>query len=140
MLKIHLSHFCSLLKLRDISSAFVLFILMIVLPFHAGATEKTLQEIPASASFDPASCTQPEWPAGAKESGKAGTVVMAFLIDKNGHPKRSRLLSTSGYLELDDAAQAALSKCTFRPGTIDGKPVEAWIQVEYAWIPLIKKT
>lgn len=83
--------------------------------------------------FDPRSCSKPEWPAGAVEAGKTGTVTMAFLIGTDGKVGKSRIIKSSGHADLDDAARTSLAKCTFRPGTRDGEPAEAWLQVQYVW-------
>ena len=30
-------------------------------------------------------------------------------------------------------ARNALSKCQFRPGTVDGKPEQSWARIQYQW-------
>ncbi|MFD2366906.1 energy transducer TonB [Pseudoduganella sp. GCM10020061] len=84
-------------------------------------------------AFDPRSCSKPEWPAGAAEAGKTGTVTVVFLIGTDGKVRKSRIIKSSGHADLDDAALASLAKCTFRPGTRDGEPAEAWLPVQYVW-------
>jgi len=43
------------------------------------------------------------------------------------------VIKSSGFKRLDDAAESALRLCNFKPAYKDGKPVEAWQPVDYAW-------
>jgi protein TonB len=58
---------------------------------------------------------------------------MSFLIGADGRVLNASVTKSSGFRDLDKAAIAALSKCVFKPGTLDGKPVESSTAVQYVW-------
>ena len=58
---------------------------------------------------------------------------MRFLIDTNGRAKESEVKKSSGYPLLDEAAREGISKCSFKPATADGVPVEQWMFMQYIW-------
>lgn len=89
------------------------------------------KQVPAVANFG--SCAKPVWPAGAIAANKTGTVTLSFLIGADGKSKASKIVKSSGHGELDEAARTGIEKCTFKPGTLDGKPTEAWMMMQYVW-------
>jgi len=40
---------------------------------------------------------------------------------------------SSGFRELDRAAQVGLGLCRFKPGTVDGVPQQSWTKMQYVW-------
>ncbi len=78
-------------------------------------------------------CAKPEWPREALRNSQQCIVTLEFLIDTNGTVKDSRIVKSSGFQLLDDAAQQGIRKCTFRPGSSQGTPVESWMQMQYVW-------
>jgi protein TonB len=79
-------------------------------------------------------CSKPEWPKSSLRNEETGTVTFQFLIGEDGHVAETKITKSSGFRELDKAAQTALSKCRFKPATVDGKPEQAWTAVQYAWV------
>lgn len=79
------------------------------------------------------SCSKPEYPANSVRDGETGKVGLKFLIGKDGHVLQSKIVSSSGYRDLDKAAQKGLSACQFTPGTVDGVAQESWANVDYVW-------
>lgn len=79
------------------------------------------------------SCEKPEYPAASKRLEEEGTVTLRFLIDVDGRVIESKVENTSGYDRLDQAARNALSKCKFKPGTVDGKAEQSWASMKYTW-------
>ena len=67
--------------------------------------------------------------------GEAGSVVLQLLVGVDGKVTDSKVETSSGYERLDKAAQAALSRCKFEPGTVDGVPSPAWAQLKYTFRP-----
>ena len=99
---------------------------------HAAPTPKTVEpDIMAVADFN--SCKRPEYPAESIKLSQTGTVTLGFLIDTKGKVKETKLAKSSGHPALDDSARTALEKCSFKPATAKGKPVEAWTKVQYVW-------
>lgn len=89
----------------------------------------------AKAESGPRDCSKPEWPKGALEAKHGGTTTLALLIGADGKVERSKITKSSGHDELDEAARVGIAKCTFDAGKKDGKPVAAWMQMQYVWTP-----
>jgi len=56
---------------------------------------------------DWSTCTMPVYPPAATASGEEGTTTLAILIGTDGAVRDSRIVSTSGNDELDEAARGA---------------------------------
>ena len=84
------------------------------------------------AQFD--SCERPKYPAEALARDIQGTVTLGFLVSTKGAVLDTTLRKSSGDTSLDEAARMALAKCTFTPGTVNGKPTEQWTEVQYVWV------
>jgi protein TonB len=82
---------------------------------------------------DAKACDKPEYPPAALRAQETGVVLLAFLIDVNGSVLESKVERSTGSRRLDEAARKALSLCTFKPATNDGKPERAWAKIEYQW-------
>ena len=85
------------------------------------------------ATADFFSCSKPVWPAADLAAGHQGTVTLKFEIDADGTVLRSKVENSSGYPALDQAALEGISKCKFKPGMADGKPVLSGMQMKYVW-------
>ena len=79
------------------------------------------------------SCAKPQYPSASRRLEEEGTVSLRFLIGTDGQVLQSEVVKSSGFARLDEAARAALSKCQFRPGTVDGKPEQSWANIQYQW-------
>jgi protein TonB len=55
------------------------------------------------------------------------------MVGEDGRVVQAMVEKSSGYPRLDEAAKEALSKCSFKPGTVDGKPEAAWASMKYTW-------
>lgn len=86
-----------------------------------------------AAVVDANACTKPEYPKTALRNGDTGTVVLALLIGTDGKVADSRVERSSGFRDLDRAAQAGLSLCKFKPGTVDGVAQQSWTRMQYVW-------
>ncbi len=80
-----------------------------------------------------AHCAKPDYPSASRRMEEEGTVTLKFLIGADGHVMQADIEKTSGFTRLDEAARNALSKCQFRPGTVDGKPEQSWANIKYTW-------
>ncbi|MGE0383360.1 MAG: TonB family protein [Gammaproteobacteria bacterium] len=73
---------------------------------------------------------QPDYPPISRRLGEQGSVILALLVEIDGHVAEARVDSSSGHARLDEAAVAhALKRWRFAPGTEDGVPVAAWHRV-----------
>ena len=80
-----------------------------------------------------AHCAKPDYPSASRRMEEEGTVTLKFLIGVDGKVLQADIEKTSGFTRLDEAARNALSKCQFRPGTVDGKPEQSWASIKYTW-------
>lgn len=87
--------------------------------------------IPAVADFN--TCAKPEYPKASLRNEETGTSTVSFLIGVDGRVVDSKILKSSGFRDLDRAAQNAIGKCRFKPAMIDGKPQQDWQPVQYVW-------
>ena len=97
------------------------------MPVVAAAPVVTAAVISAS------SCEKPEYPSASKRLEEEGTVTLKFLVGADGKVIESAVEKSSGFRRLDEAARAGLSKCQFKPGTVDGKPQQTWASMKYTW-------
>ena len=86
-----------------------------------------------AAVISASSCEKPEYPSASKRLEEEGTVTLRFLVGADGKVIESAVEKSSGFRRLDEAARAGLSKCQFKPGTIDGKPQQTWASMKYTW-------
>ncbi|WP_426116871.1 energy transducer TonB [Massilia sp. PWRC2] len=82
---------------------------------------------------DASGCATPNYPVRAARNNESGTVTLALLVGTNGRVSDSRIKSSSGSRELDRAAIAALSTCTFKPAMNGGVAEPGWAQIAYVW-------
>ncbi len=80
-----------------------------------------------------AHCAKPDYPSASRRMEEEGTVTLKFLIGADGKVMQADVEKSSGFTRLDEAARNALSKCQFRPGTVDGKPEQSWASIKYTW-------
>lgn len=88
---------------------------------------------PTAAGLNIHQCDKPEYPSASRRLEEEGTVTLRFLVGVDGQVIRSEIEKSSGHKRLDEAARAGLSKCQFRPATVDGKPEQAWASIRYTW-------
>lgn len=73
--------------------------------------------------------TPPAYPPRALELGLSGTVLARARVGADGSTEEIRLWRTSGHPLLDAAALAAVRRWAFEPASLDGRRVEAWVEV-----------
>jgi protein TonB len=78
-------------------------------------------------------CAKPEYPKSSLRNEETGVSTISFLIGADGRVMDSKITKSSGFRDLDKAAQAALGKCRFKAATENGAPVQAWQPVQYVW-------
>jgi protein TonB len=86
-----------------------------------------------TANVNMAQCEKPAYPSASRSMEEEGTVALRFLVGVDGKIVQSEIEKSSGYKRLDEAARAGLSKCQFKPATVDGKPEQAWTTIRYVW-------
>ena len=94
----------------------------------------TAPAIRTGAAIQPgAYCAEPDYPSASRRMEEEGTVTLKFLIGVDGRVLQADVEKSSGFARLDEASRNALSKCQFRPGTVDGKPEQSWTTIQYKW-------
>jgi protein TonB len=86
-----------------------------------------------AAVINAANCEKPPYPAASSRLEEEGTVSLRFLVGVDGLVIQSEIEKSSGFKRLDEAARSGLSKCLFKPATVDGKPEESWASMRYTW-------
>jgi len=79
-------------------------------------------------------CGQPIYPPDAIRAGHEGTTKLHLHVNSNGAVAFTDVVYSSGYPELDGAAQAFMSTCHFQP--VDGSPYrqgERDFKYDYVW-------
>lgn len=91
------------------------------------------EPVRTAAVVNSANCEKPEYPSASRRLEEEGTVFLRFLVGADGKVVQAEVEKSSGYKRLDEAARAGLSRCQFKPATVDGKPEQAWASMKYTW-------
>jgi periplasmic protein TonB len=92
------------------------------------------QPVQVMPRIDASHSREPEYPPTSRRLGEQGSVVLQVLIDVDGKVIESKLLQSSGYDRLDQAAlDGVKSNYRFLPGTVDGKPQQMWYTFKFNW-------
>lgn len=109
-------------------------------PPHAGAADGSARTpavkaapLLVAAVIDASACAKPDYPKNALRNGDTGTVTLALLVGVDGKVVESKVDKSSGFRELDRAAQVGLGLCKFKPGSVDGVPQQLWTRMQYVW-------
>ena len=102
-------------------------------PVPAAPVAAAAAPVRVAAIVDPSACTKPEYPRASLRAEETGVVTLAFLIGTDGRVVDSKVEKSSGFKSLDNAARAGLSLCKFKPGSVDGKPEQSWVKMQYVW-------
>lgn len=76
----------------------------------------------------------PEYPAELRRAGIGGAVMVAATITKAGKVSAARIVKSPNPV-LDQLALAAVRKWQFKPGMINGEPVEVIYQTTITFHP-----
>ena len=72
---------------------------------------------------------QRNYPPLLRDAGIGGTTTMWFFIDENGRVVRTQVNNSSGYEQLDEAAQKVAEIMQFSPALNRDKKVPVWVQI-----------
>ena len=77
---------------------------------------------------------EPEYPPQSRRLGEQGAVVLQVLVDADGRVLEAKLVKSSGFGRLDQAAlEGVKTSYRFVPGTVDGKPQQMWHTITINW-------
>jgi TonB family protein len=71
---------------------------------------------------------EPQYPEAARKARIEGVVILDAVIAASGEVEEVRVIRSAGKL-LDDAAAEALRRWTYRPATLNGRPVRVLLTV-----------
>ena len=91
------------------------------------------EPVRTGAVVNAANCEKPDYPSASRRLEEEGTVSLRFLVGADGKVVQSEIEKSSGYKRLDEAARSGLSRCSFKPATVDGKPEQSWASMKYTW-------
>jgi protein TonB len=67
----------------------------------------------------------PDYPALSRRLGEEGKLMLQVELDESGRISNTRIINSSGYSRLDNAALAAVKSWRCKPAVRDGQPVRA---------------
>lgn len=76
---------------------------------------------------------RPAYPRMSKMMGEQGRVVLAVLIGADGRPKRAKIVQSSGFARLDEAAHETVMGWRYVPGKRNGVAEEMEFDVPINW-------
>ena len=68
---------------------------------------------------------RPVYPLRSRRRGEEGTVILDVVVDAGGRVAKVNLVTSSGFSEIDRAAERATLQARFTPGMRAGKPIQA---------------
>ena len=101
------------------------------------AAEMTPPPAPRQARIDappqPKSSIKPEYPAVSRERGEQGEVLPDIAVTAEGTVSEARVVSSSGFTALDDAAVKAVRRARFIPAKSEGRAVSGRVRLTLAF-------
>jgi periplasmic protein TonB len=77
---------------------------------------------------------EPEYPPTSRRLGEQGSLVLQVLVDTDGRVLDTKLVQSSGFERLDQAAlDGVKADYRFLPGALDGKPQQMWYTFKFTW-------
>ncbi|MBK6636671.1 MAG: TonB family protein [Rhodocyclaceae bacterium] len=102
-------------------------------PVTHSAPALTSRPARTAAVIDAQACRKPDYPPAALRAQEEGEVTLEMLVAVDGTVLESKVLRSSGFRRLDDAARRALALCRFTPGTEAGIAVQSVARIAYLW-------
>lgn len=104
---------------------------------NRSAMEMTPPPAPRQARIDapphPKSNIKPEYPATARERGEQGEVLLEIAVTAEGTVSEAKVVSSSGFAALDDAAVKAVRRAKFVPAKSEGRAVSGRVRLTLAF-------
>lgn len=104
-------------------------------PAHVTPVSPLAQQAPREIAQLSCEVPEPEYPQRSKRRGESGRVVMRIAIDERGVVSQTRLVRSSAYPALDQAAQRAAQQARCAPYIENGKAlaVSALQSFKFEW-------
>ncbi|CAZ88807.1 putative tonB protein [Thiomonas arsenitoxydans] len=95
----------------------------------ASAAPEPVMETAASYKAEYLDNPPPPYPRLSRQLGEEGTALLKVQVGPNGRPLQIKLMSSSGYPRLDEAAEATVAQWRFVAATRNGQSVASWVLV-----------
>ena len=73
---------------------------------------------------------RPEYPRLSRERNEQGVVFLQFTVQKNGAVSDPKIIESSGYPRLDQAALHAVSQARFEPAQVNGNQEDSFTELK----------
>jgi protein TonB len=106
-------------------------------PVEATAPARLAKATPPPVILDPAfrkPPKRPHYPRIARRLGQEGKVAIQALVGERGTTQRLRIVASSRYPALDEAARQAVRQWEFKPARWNGRAIQAWVQVSVDFV------
>jgi TonB family protein len=78
----------------------------------------------------------PDVPESATHNGEYGNVILNILVSTQGRPRKVRILKSSGFDDLDNAAVEAAATWRYHPAYRDGSLATDWMKLDFDFKPV----
>jgi protein TonB len=95
----------------------------------ASAPPEPVVETAASYKAEYLDNPPPPYPRLSRQLGEEGTALLKVQVGPNGRPLQIKLMSSTGYPRLDEAAEATVAQWRFVAATRNGQSVTSWVLV-----------
>ncbi len=92
----------------------------------------------------PKKTIRPDYPKESRQKGEEGNVVVEIRVNTKGVVESARVVTSSGFSRLDDAALRAARAARFTPAQCDGNPVSSTARLTLTfkltssiWVPVL---
>ena len=102
-------------------------------PLSSTSSSAAPRQAKVDAPPRPKRAIKPDYPKGARQRGEQGSVVLEIEVAADGSCAAARVVSSSGFAELDAAAVAAAKAARFSPAKSDGHPVASSARLTLAF-------
>jgi len=92
----------------------------------SGQGQAPAQIVPPSSSAAHLHNPAPPYPVLSRRLGEQGRVLLRVRIEADGSASAAQVYGSSGFVRLDQAAQQAVLRWRFVPGTRNGEPQAMW--------------
>jgi len=71
----------------------------------------------------------PPYPRLSRQLGEEGTALLKVQVGPDGRALQVKLMSSTGYARLDEAAEATVAQWRFVAATRNGQAISSWVLV-----------
>ncbi len=90
---------------------------------HPSSPSSAPRQARIDAPPSPKRTIRPDYPKGARQRGEQGSVTLEIRVTEKGDVSVAKIVASSGFTELDEAAVKAAKKAKFTPAKLGNKPV-----------------